>query len=85
MSLEESSQYDYVKIAKPKTYELVFEAYRQHFRSSQEQDAQVCTEFGREKEVQFDCWCIAKQVTKDYNKLCQLMLLEEFTTCLTSK
>ena len=37
------------------------------------------TEFAREKEVQFDHWCMAMGVAQGYNKLCQL---EEFKSCL---
>ena len=83
MSVEESSQYDHVKTTILKAYELVPEAYRQHFRSSRKQDTQTFTEFAREKEVQFDRWCSAKEVAQDFNKLHQLMLLEEFKSCLT--
>ena len=83
MSVEESSQYDHVKTTILKAYELVPEAYRQHFRSSRKQDTQTFTEFAREKEVQFDHWCSAKEVTQDFSKLRQLMLLEEFKSCLT--
>ena len=36
----------------------------------------------REKEVQFDRWCTAMEVSQDYNKLCQLIVLEEFKSCL---
>ena len=83
MSVEESSQYDHVKTTILKAYELVPEAYRQHFRSSRKQDTQTFTEFAREKEVQFDRWCSAKEVAQDFSKLRQLMLLEEFKSCLT--
>ena len=83
MSVEESSQCDHVKTTILKVYELVPEVYRQHFRSSQRQDTQTITEFAREKEVQFDCWCSAKEVAQDFNKLWQLMLLGEFKSCLT--
>ena len=51
MSVEESSQYDHVKTAILKVYELVPEAYRQYFRSSCKQDTQTFTEFAREKKV----------------------------------
>jgi len=41
-------------------------------------------EFAREKEALFDHWCSAKQVDKDYDKLQQLILLEEFKKCRQS-
>ena len=58
------------------------EVYQQHFRSSKKKDVQTFTEFAREKEVQFDRWCTAMEVAQDYNKLCQLILLKEFKSCL---
>ena len=30
----------------------------------------------------FDCWCLSKDISQDYLRLCQLMLLEEFKNCL---
>ena len=45
MSVEQSSQYDNVKQAVLKAYELVPEAYRQNFRNCRKQDKQTYTEF----------------------------------------
>ena len=82
LSVEQSSRYDTVKSAIMKAYELVPEAYRQQFRGSQRQISQTFTEFAREKEAQFDRWCTAKEVAQDFEKLRQLILLEEFKGCL---
>ena len=82
MSVEESSQYQRVKSTILKAYELVPEAYRQHFRSSQKKESQTYIEFAREKEVQFDRWCSPKEIAQDFNRLRQLILLEEFKSCL---
>ena len=82
MSLEQSSQYEVVKKAILKAYELVPEAYRQNFRSYQKRDKQTYTEFAREKEVLFDRWCSSKEVAQDFMKLRQLILIEEFKGCL---
>ena len=82
LSVEQSSRYGTVKSAIKKAYELVPEAYRQQFRSSQRQNSQTFTEFAREKEAQFDRWCTAKEVAHDFEKLRQLILLEEFKGCL---
>ena len=65
-----------------KAYQLVPEVYRQHFRSSIKKDIQTFTEFAREKVVQFDHWCTAMEVAQDYNKLRQLIVLEELKSCL---
>jgi len=66
-----------------KVYELVPEAYRQQFCSSQRQNSQTFTEFAQEKEAQFDHWCTAKEVTHDFENLRQLILLEEFKGCFS--
>jgi len=84
LCVEKSAQYDEVKKAILKAYELVPEAYRQKFRDSRKQEGQTYVEFAREKEVLLDRWCAAKQVDHDYHKLRQLILVEEFKTCLPS-
>ena len=68
-----------------KAYELVPEAYRQQFRSSQRHNSQTFTEFASEKEAQFDRWYTATEVTHDFEKLTQLILLEEFKGCLPAQ
>ena len=78
MSVEESSQYQRVK----STILKAPEAYRQYFRSSQKKESQTYTKFAREKEVQFDRWCSVKEIAQDLNRLHQLILLEEFKSCL---
>ena len=84
LPVERSTQYEDVRQAILKAYELVPEAYRQKFRNCKKQESQTYVEFAREKEALFDRWCSAKQVDKDYNKLRQLILLEEFKKCLQS-
>ena len=53
MSIEQSSQYNHVKTAILKAYELVPEAYRQNFRNYKKGEKQTYTEFAREKEALF--------------------------------
>ena len=82
LSLEQSSQYDLVKKAILKAYELVPEAYRQNFRNYKKVDKQTYTEFAREKEALLDRWCASKEVVNDFEKLRQLVLVEEFKACV---
>ena len=82
--MEKSAQYDEVRKAILKAYELVPELYRQRFRDSRKQDGQTYVAFAREEEVLFDRWCTAKQVDNYYHKLRQLLLVEEFKKCLQS-
>ena len=84
LPVEKSAQYEEVRWAILKTYGLVPEAYRQKFRNCKKQDSQTYVEFAREKGALFDHCCAAKQVDKDYNKLRQLILIEEFKKCLQS-
>jgi len=84
LPVERSAQYDEVRKAILKAYELVPEAYWQKFRNAEKQTGQTYVEFARVKEVLFDRWCTAKQVDKDFHKLRQLLLVEEFKNCLQS-
>ena len=54
------------------------EAYRQKFRNCQREISQTFVEFARVKEQLFDRWCHSKKVNKDFEKLRQLILIEEF-------
>ena len=67
-----------------KAYELVPEAYRQRFRATQKTDTQTFVEFARAKETLFNRWCTSKGVDGDFNRLRQLLMMEEFKNCLPS-
>ena len=82
LSVEQSAQYDHVKQVTLKAYELVPEAYRQNLRKCRNGEKQTYTEFAQTKQALFDCWCTSKEVAKDYEKLCQMILVEEFKNCL---
>ena len=77
--IEESCQYDLVKAAVLKAYELVPE---QKFRSSIKREGQTYVEFARDKETLFNRWCTSKEIDRDFEKLRQLLLIEEFKKCL---
>ncbi len=81
LSLEESVQYDAVKIAILRAYELVPEHYRQRFRTTKKSASQTYVEFAREKCTLFYRWIKACKVA-DYNSLGELMLIEEFKNCV---
>ena len=78
LSVEQSSNYEHVKEAILKAYELVPEAYRQKFRNYLKYDSKTHVEFAREKENLFNRWCHSKEVGQDFKKLKQMVLLEEF-------
>jgi len=84
ITVEQCSDYSVLRQAILKAYELVPEAYRQKFQNSTKQDSQTYIEFARQNEALFDRWCAAKTVEKDFNKLRQLMLVEESKKCLHS-
>ena len=81
LSMEQFSKYDVVKQTILRAYELVPEAYRQRFRSCEKTDNQTHGEFARDKAVLFDWWCSASQAVT-FNQLRELVLLEEFKSCL---
>ena len=78
LSVEQSSNYEHVKEAILKAYELVPEAYRQKFRNYLKYDSKTHVEFAREKENLFNRWYHSKEIGQDFKKLKQMVLLEEF-------
>ena len=78
LSVEQSQKYEYVKDVVLRGYQLNPEAYRQKFRNCQRDINQTFVEFARVKEQLFDRWCHSKKVNKDFEKLQQLILIEEF-------
>ena len=78
---ENCADYDLVKAAVLKNFELVPEAYRQKFRTQRKTENQSYVEFLREKENALDKWCDAKRIDGDAEKLRQLILAEEFLNC----
>ncbi len=83
MTLEQSGNYDYVKQQVLKGYQLVPEYYRQKFRAERKNHDQTHVELVRKQEQLFDQWLLAKGVGNDFDKLRQLMLLEQFGRCVS--
>lgn len=81
LTMRESENYDTVKNAILKSYELVPEAYRQRFRSLMKPDGQSYVGFAKDKETLFNRWCLSQKV-ETVDELKQLILLEEFKNCL---
>ena len=79
---ENCADYDLVKAAVLKSFELVPEAYRQKFRTHRKTENQSYVEFLREKENALDKWCDSKRIDGDAEKLRQLILAEEFLNCV---
>jgi len=48
------------------------------------QNSVTYTEFARDKEALFDRWCASKEVAKNFERIRQLILVEEFKSCLPS-
>lgn len=82
LSIEDSADYETVKAAILKAYELVPEAYRQKFRNYRKSDSETFVEFFRRKEHIFNRWSYSKNVESSYHKLKQLILAEEFRRCV---
>ena len=82
LSVEQSQKYEYVKDVVLRGYQLNPEAYHQKFRNCQRVNSQTFVEFARVKERLFDPWCHSKKVNKDFEKLRQLILIEEFKRCI---
>jgi hypothetical protein len=84
LSAELSSEYDTVKELILKGYELVPEAYRQKFRNLDKNINKTYVQFAQEKEQLFDRWCLSEDINKEYERLRELVLLEEFKRCINS-
>ena len=84
LGVEQSHHYETVKELILKGYELVPEAYRQKFRNCKKDSNQTHVEFARKKEQLSDRWCCSKKIDQNYDKLRQLMLVEEFKRCIQS-
>ncbi|KAG1935513.1 retrotransposable element [Pimephales promelas] len=84
LSVEDGLNYDRVKNAILRAYELVPEAYRQRFRGLRKSPDQTFTDFAREKGVLFDRWC-ASCKADDVAAIRELILLEEFKNSLPER
>ena len=82
LSIEQCQNYDAVKKAVLKAYELVPEAYRQKFRSAKKESNQTHVEFARVQEQMLDRWLSSKNVNEDFKQLRQLALIEQFKECI---
>ena len=78
LSVEQSQKYEYVKDVVLRGYQLNPETYRQKFRNCQRDNSQTFVEFARVKEQLLDHWCHSQKVDKNFEKLRQLILIEEF-------
>ena len=76
-----SVEYETVKEVILRAYELVPEAYRQRFREFRKLPTQTYVEFARVKRQTFLEWLKSKCVN-DFEKLQELILVEEFKSCL---
>lgn len=84
LPLADSLDYECVKVAVLRAYELVPEAYRQKFRGHKKTQAQTHVEFAREKCILFDKWINSCKMNK-FESLKELILLEEFKNCVPDR
>ena len=84
LSVDDSGQYEIVKNAILKAYELGLEACRQKFRNTVKLAIQTRVEFARHKVNLFDRWCMLNTIKNNFEKLRQLILVEECKNCAPS-
>ena len=77
LPVRDRNDYETVKEAILKAFELVPEAYRQKFRGLHMGDSQTHVEYAKEKERLFDKWLRSRDV-KEFPELKSLILLEDF-------
>ena len=68
-----------------KGYELVPEAQRQKFCNREKENSETYVEFARTKEQLFDHCCSSQKIEESYDRLRQLILVEEFKRCVPSR
>ena len=78
LSADQVQDYEVIKKEILKAYELVPEAYRLKFRRLQKSQNVTHVEFAREKSTLCDRWLMSLSVQGDYDKLRELLLLEDF-------
>ncbi len=81
MPIEDSLNYDLVKTAVLRAYELVPEAYRQKLWDYSKFDKQTFLEFARDKRNMLEKWCAASKVNT-FQGVQELIPLEDFKNCL---
>ena len=84
LTVDQSLDYETVKKTILRAYELVPEAYRQRFRSTEKPADQSYVEFAQLKTVLFNKWCTASKVAS-LEQLRELILLEEFKNCVPER
>ncbi|XDV39050.1 hypothetical protein PO909_008345 [Leuciscus waleckii] len=84
LPVEDSLQYETVKNAILRAYELAPKLIDSDFETRKKTAQQTFVEFAREKGINFDKWLTASKA-KDLNSLRDLMLLEEFKNCLPER
>ena len=85
-ALPASEIWDYQKVKKTilLKYSLVPEAYRQQYRELKKKDNETYAEFAYESELLFDRWCTSVEVGTDFDKMRQLILVEQFRNSVLS-
>lgn len=84
LSVADSKVYAKVKSAVLKVYELVPEAYRQHFRYRKKLDSQAYSEFVRDLTSAFNRWCTASEV-RTFGDLSNFIVLEQFKNSVSDQ
>ena len=84
-SITGCADYNLVKPAILRSYEMAPKAYRLKFRVYQKEEKRTYAEFFRQKKTYLDRWSTAKGVGSNHDKLRQLILMEEFKVCVHDK
>ena len=82
LKAEEDNEYDVIKDKVLRAYEMVPEKYRKLFREGKKDNDQSHVDFLRVKEKQLDRWLRSRNVSDDFEKFKNIVLLEEFLNCV---
>ena len=84
LNAEQLTDYRTVKAVILSAYELLPDAYRKKFRNLKRNQGQTYVEFARSQELMFDKWYRSLRVEQGYAQLREVVLMEQFKTCLPS-
>ncbi len=84
LSVEDKSNYEKVKDSIKLAYQLTSEAYRQRFRELKKEAAESYCDFVSRSAKAFDLWHVSESVGGDFEKLRELIILEDFKNKLPS-
>ena len=85
LSVGDAMDYEKLKKVIMQAYELIPDEYRERFRNLRKSGGKKHVEFAYDKVLYFERWVTSKEVNGDYEKLKELIFMEEFKRRIPEK